>query len=126
MNEAEFLEIINLHAANTMTSFTVFVTFLFGYMTVAYFVGTKLSSLQVIIVSLIYAVAAIVWAVVSITHSHSFESLVTVHPNFVPSPFWKLPWSALNLAMTTSALAASLYFMYDVRSKNNETNDRST
>ena len=65
MSEAEFLEIINLHAGNAITSFTVYVTFLFGYMTAAYFVGAKLSLLQVTIVSLIYTLAASVWAVAS-------------------------------------------------------------
>ena len=117
MSEAELLEIINLHAGNAITSFTVFVTFLFGYMTAAYFVGAKLTFLQVMIVSLIYTFACAVWAVSTLTHAHSFETLIVAHPNFVPSPLWGLPWSRLVALLTSATLVASLYFMYDVCSR---------
>ena len=116
MTEPEFLEIINLHAANAITGLSVYITLLFGYMTAAYIVGAKLSFSQVIIVSLVYVFAAIAWGLVSITHAHSFEALVVAYTNFVPSPFWELPWSLLSGVTCFSSLIASLYFMYDIRS----------
>ena len=116
MTEAELLEIINLHAANAITSLSVYITLLFGYMTAAYVAGSKLSSLQVTIISLVYVFSAIAWGLVNITHAHSLETLVAAHTNFVPSPFFLLPWSLLSGTAWFSCLIASLYFMYDIRS----------
>jgi hypothetical protein len=82
----------------------------------AYLAGSKLSSSQVIIVSLVYVFSAIAWGLVNITHAHSLETLVAAHTNFVPSPFFLLPWSLLSGTAWFSCLIAILYFMYDIRS----------
>jgi hypothetical protein len=37
MTEAEVLEMINLHASNSMSAYAIFITLTFAYLTVAYF-----------------------------------------------------------------------------------------
>ena len=115
MSESEFLEVINLHAGNAITSFTVLVTYLFGFITASYIVGSKFSKVQVLIVSILYTFSSFVWIVAALTHADSFATLVAAYPAYVPSPFWFLPWPLLAGSVGTFALAASLYFLYDVR-----------
>ena len=122
MSESEFLEVINLHAGNAITSFSVFITYLFGFITAAYIVGSKLSKVQVLMISILYILSCFVWIVSVLTHADSFATLVAAHPDYVPSPFWLLPWPVLAGFIGISALAASLYFMYDVRSKDVQSN----
>jgi hypothetical protein len=122
LSESEFLEVINLHAGNAITSFTVLVTYLFGFITAAYIVGSKLSKVQVLIISILYIFSSFVWILSTLTHADSFTTLVAAHPGYVPSSFWLLPWPVLAGSAQVSALAASLYFMYDVRSVNAQSN----
>ena len=116
MTESEFIEAINLHAANGITSFSLFVTYVFGYITGAYLVGAKLRLLQVAIVTALYLVTSLTWIASITTHIHSYEAIIARNADFVASPLWLLPWLELTATLTLSTLAASLYFMYDVRS----------
>ena len=122
LSESEFLEIINLHAGNAITSFTALVTYLFGFITAAYIVGSKLSKVQTIIISILYTFSSLTWMTSTLTHADSFTTLVAAHPGYVPSVFWLLPWPILVLSLGVSTLIASLYFMYDVRSKDGKSN----
>lgn len=117
MSESEFLEAINLHAGNAIVSFSVFATYVFGFITATYIVGARLSKIQVAIISILYIFTSLVWIVSGITHADSFTALVAVHPDYVPSPFWLLPWPILAGSVEISTLVGSLYFLYDVRSK---------
>lgn len=115
MSEAEVLELIAMHGDNAVSSFTVFLSLLFGYMTVAYFAAGKLSGVQVTLTSLIYLLAVIAWVVTVITNTHSFETLAAEYPDFIKSPLWALPWSLMVVVVTGAATTASLYFMHDLR-----------
>ena len=53
MSEAEVLELINMHTSNAFSGFAVFLTLLFGYMTVAYVVGARLTKFQVVLITLL-------------------------------------------------------------------------
>lgn len=117
MSESEFLEVLNLHAANAITSFTVFISYLFGFITAAYIVGLKLTSVQAAIISILYVFSCSFWIVASLTHADSFAQLIVAHPSYAPSALWMLPWPTMALTLGVSALAASLFFLYDVRSK---------
>ena len=77
MTAAEVIESLNLHAANSMDAYAIFVTFTFGYLTVAFFAGNRLSMSQVLIVSILYVVSAAVFSVVSLLHLDSLEVLVS-------------------------------------------------
>ena len=116
MTEAEFLEAINLHANNAITSFSLFITYIFGYITGAYLVGAKLRFAQVSIITALYIATSSTWVLSITTHLHSYETLVVKNLDYVPSPLWLLPWVELTAALTVSTLLASLYFMYDIRS----------
>ncbi|MEZ5572257.1 MAG: hypothetical protein R3E64_09550 [Halioglobus sp.] len=122
MTESEFLEALNLHAANAITSSSVFLTYVFGFVTAAYFVGQKLSRNQTIIVSVLYVIACGFWLTSALTHADSFATLVAANQEYVPSRFWFLPWPLLAVVSGLVVVVASLYFMYDVRSKNGLSN----
>tara|TARA_R110002072_G_scaffold299739_1_gene475743 strand:- start:656 stop:1027 length:372 start_codon:yes stop_codon:yes gene_type:complete len=115
MNESEVLEAINLHAANGISSFTIFLSFTFAYIIAAYLAGEKLTTLQVSIISCIYFSAAFGWAASTLTHTHSFETLVAQYPEYMPSPLWRISFSFLAAIIFVPSTFASLYFMYDVR-----------
>ena len=120
MNESEVLEAINLHAANGINSFTIFLSFTFAYITAAYLAGAKLTTLQVSIVTCIYISAAFGWVASTLTHTHSFETLVAQYPEYMPSPLWRISFSFLAAFVQVPATLASLYFMYDVRRGDSE------
>lgn len=119
MNESEVLEAINLHAANGISSFTIFLSFTFAYITAAYLAGEKLTTLQVSIISFIYFSAAFGWAASTLTHTHSFGTLAAQYPEYMPSPLWKISFSFLSAVILVPSTFASLYFMYDVRQRKN-------
>lgn len=58
MNEAELFELVFIAGATAMTAFTFVVTFTFGYLTVAYFLGPRLTRMEVAIVTSVYLVAS--------------------------------------------------------------------
>lgn len=115
MTESEVLEVVNLFAGNAISSFSLWVTFTFAYLTATYLVGARLTSIQAITVSFLYLVAAGAFALSRVTHARSFEETFSAYPDFIPSDYWNLPWSILGYVMCLSGMAASFYFMYDIR-----------
>jgi hypothetical protein len=115
MTEAEVLEMINLHASNSMSAYTIFITFTFAYLAVAYFEGDKLSLSQVFIVSVLYVTSAVVFMIVAQVHVESFEALVSQYPDFIYSRLWWFPWSLVSPSLAAGGVLASLYFMWNAR-----------
>jgi len=115
MSESEVLEIVNLYASNGMNSFSIWATFTFAYITAAFLAGSRLTKFQVITISSLYFVAAGAFALAAITHLQSIREIFVRYPEFVPSAYWNIPWTSLGYAITVGGMAASLYFMYDVR-----------
>ncbi len=58
MEEAQLFELVFIAGATAMTAFTFVVTFTFGYLTVAYFLGRRLSRLEIGVVSGVYLIAS--------------------------------------------------------------------
>ena len=58
MQEAELFELVFIAGATAMTAFTIIVTFTFAYLTVAYFLGSKLSRLEIAVVTGGYLIAS--------------------------------------------------------------------
>ena len=58
MEEAELFELVFIAGATAMTAFTFVVTFTFGYLTVAYFLGPRLSRLEIGVVTGVYLIAS--------------------------------------------------------------------
>lgn len=117
MNEAQVLELINMHTGNSFNGFAVFLTLLFGYMTVAYIVGIRLTKFQVIIITLLYLMAQISLMLSLINGTHSVELLVSNYPDFNYSPVMAYPWSVATAITDSVAILISLIFMVDIRRK---------
>lgn len=59
MEEAQLFELVFIAGATALTAFTLVVTFTFGYLTVVYFLGSKLSRLEIGIVTGVYLIASL-------------------------------------------------------------------
>jgi len=115
MTESEVLEIINLHASNTIYSFSIYVSLTFGYLIVAYFIGAKLSRFQLIIISSLYFVSAGTFSLSGFMHIQSFAALVDKYPTFIYTSLWNLPWLPFAIIITGGGMLICLLFMHDVR-----------
>ena len=51
MTEADTLEMIALYSANSITAFTVYISFTFGFLVTAFVAGDKLTTFQVLTAS---------------------------------------------------------------------------
>ena len=58
MEEAELFELVFIAGATALTAFTFVVTFTFAYLTVAYFLGSRLSRWEIGVVTGVYLVAS--------------------------------------------------------------------
>lgn len=58
MDEAALFELVFIAGSTAMNAFTFVVTFTFAYLTVAYFLGPRLSRLEVGVVTCVYLVAS--------------------------------------------------------------------
>ena len=117
MTEAEVVEMLNTHANNAMTSFTIYLTLTFGFLTAIYVLGAKLSKLQAACVALLYTVWAVAFALTSISHLQAFESLVGNYPDFMRSPLFFMPWAAYAIFVSIGGLLICLGFTYSTVSQ---------
>jgi len=115
MSEAEVIEMINLHAGNSMSAYSIFVTLTFAYLTASYFAGEKLSLLQVFIISVLYVTSSAAFTAITVLHVQSFEALVAQYPNFIYARLWRFPWALVGSLLAIGGVIASLYFMWNVR-----------
>ena len=116
MSEAEVLEILNLHASNAITSFTVYVTFTFAYLTTAYVAGPRLSPSQVVIATGLYLASVCVPIFVLLAHTKAIELLVDGYPTILDSyALWHIPWASLISTVMMLGVFAGLYFMFNIR-----------
>lgn len=67
------LQVLSNFADNAATYFAMFITFTFGYLTVAYFVGKSLSRFQCFAVSALYAISAILSGATTVGWSRERE-----------------------------------------------------
>lgn len=115
MCESEVMELVNLYAGNALNSYTIWVSFTFAYLTVAYLVGAKLSRIQLFIVSSLYVITGTAFALAAVTYCESFGALISSYPDFRPTEWWRIPWTLFTWIILGGGMLASLYFMWDVR-----------
>ena len=117
MTEYEVIELVGIHGANAITSFTVFISFTFGFLATAHFVGPNLTSTQSTIVTVLYCASA-----GAATASHAlFHQIIFAAVGSAPSPIDGLflmneavwVWGMVSIQLT--GMAASIYFMWSVR-----------
>jgi hypothetical protein len=117
MTEAEAFEMALPSAANATNAFNQYITFTFGYITTAYFVGNKLSRFQVLAASGLYLVAApfafgnaltdIQWMAKAVEHTGDLSPEgIAANMNF---------WLMSSGSIMALGILVSLYFMWNVR-----------
>ena len=122
MTESETLQVLSYFAENTATYFTMFVSFTFAYLTVAYFVGRSLSQFQCLAVSGLYVISAAVSGSTTVGWAQAWTLLRTQQKTMLDGVwmFNDIGWiGAVSFLLVTIALV-SLYFMYDVRRKSKD------
>ena len=87
-----------------MTSFTIYLTLTFGYLTAVYFIGSNLSRTQSAFVSILYIVWAVAFALTSISHLQAFESYVDEFPEFVRSQLFHMPWAYYAIVVSLGGI----------------------
>lgn len=115
MIQPDVLEQLNLFSDNAMSAWAIYLTLTFSYLTAFYVAGTHLSRLQSNIISLLYLIWSLSFALVAMTHIASIEKLVAQFPEFVPSALWHLPWLQIGAIISFGGMLTALFFAYDIR-----------
>ena len=115
MSEAEVLEMLNLHAANAMNGFAIYLTLTFAFLTAIYIVGVQLSKLQAVLISALYFAWSTSFSLVAITHLRDIDSLVSEYPDFINTRMWHIPWTAFGCLITIAGILICCGFAYDIR-----------
>ena len=125
MNEFHFAEMIQGAVSNGLTSFTIWLTIVSGYMYVAYSAGKELNRLQTAIISSLYVVSSAIFT--AMTYTFFVRAAKSIYAKAEPFPSAIFP-EANGAVMENAALGltilmffgllASLYFMFNIRRKN--------
>ena len=118
MTEAEALELIVGFGANATNGFAVYISFTFAFLTLSYFIGSKLSRFQSIAISVIYIIGASGPAMSAFAHLLAIHEIQKKHPTLLDGLFgWDqsvyLIWLPI---IAVIGMLLSLYFLYDTRS----------
>jgi hypothetical protein len=117
MTEGDVIEAAAAVTANSITMFTIFITFTFGFLASAYFVGGKLTRFQALAATGLYVVAAGFSAVIMVGWMQAFFAIMEVKPNALDTiPIIQRGyWVPVTTAMLSMGMLISLYFMWGVR-----------
>jgi hypothetical protein len=117
MNEGDAIEAAAAAASVCFTCFTIYISFTFGFLVTAFFVGNKLTRFQVIAAMGLYVVAAgftalamIAWAqalfVITEAKATALDTISLIHRGY---------WIETLSILLGTGMIISLYFMWDVR-----------
>ena len=122
MTEAETLEVLADFANNTATYFTMFVSFTFAYLTVAYFVGKSLSRFQCLAISGLYLISAAVSGTTTVGWAQAWLTLRERERTMLDDVwlFNDIGWIGAVSFLFVTISSVSLYFMYDIRNRRKE------
>ena len=117
MTETEALELFAVYGSNAMTAFTVFISFTFGFLATAYFVGSQLTPLQALVASGLYAISAGSATLTHVVYIHIMFTILKNTPN-IAQDYWLLNgafwWWAMAF-IQGGGILVSLYFMWSIR-----------
>ena len=117
MSEAEVIELSVGLGANAIASFALFISIAFAYLTLCYFVGSKLTWFQALTVSVVYLVGVGSTAVSVYGYLDAQQKLQEQYPGFMNTVLaidvniW-LVWQPI---MVLLIVGMSLVFMYQIR-----------
>ncbi len=118
MSEVETIATLN-HISEVSGMFmSIWVSFTFGYLTVAYFLDTVLTRFQCLCTSVLYAVTASYAATAVIAHVQAWHEVRTRSENLynnIQLMTSEAGWEWGFIFFLTLGTITSLYFMYDVR-----------
>jgi hypothetical protein len=117
MTEADTIEVAAICAANSFTAFTIYISFTFGFLATAFFVGNKLTRFQVLAATGMYLIAAGATVLVTLSWLKALF-LVLNNQNTVLDaiPFMNgNAWVVIMSIITIGGMIVSSYFMWDVR-----------
>jgi hypothetical protein len=124
MTEAEAFEAVMLASGNAMTAYGIFLTVLFAYMTVAYFVGKNLTSFQMVAASGMFIVASLTCMVTAHLYIHAWGVITREFPGGISAlegSFWNEPLFLTVVFVTMIVgIVIGLYFMYRIRYPDSE------
>jgi hypothetical protein len=120
MTEAESIEGISALLASGLTAFTVFFSFTFAYLTVAYLAGPSLSKFQAIAVSVLYVASVASTGLTVFAVQQAMGEIQTTASSAVIDKLmiWDATvWHTFSILLFLSVITLSLYFMHDMRRK---------
>jgi hypothetical protein len=119
MTEAEAFEAVMLASDNAMTAYSIYLTVLFAYMTVAYLAGKNLTSFQMVAASGMFIVASLTCMASAHLYIHAWGVITREFPGGISAlegSFWNEPLFLTVLLVTMIVgIVMGLYFMYRVR-----------
>jgi len=125
MAESELFELVFIAGTTAMTAFTFVVTFTFAYLTVAYFLGAKLSRIEVAVVTGGYLIASFLsFAVVmaNVSAMRVFQEELAESRVYRKIALWMDAriYEAGMPAIYALSVATCLFFIWAVRRKARE------
>ena len=125
MTEYEVLEMLSLLRSETGDHVTNFVGVLFGYLATAYFIGSKLSSIQLAAINFTYFVYVPGPLLASFESSSTITKLFTSYPEYAEvsenSYIFNSHLPELVPLMIVAAWIVSLLFMVQIRNNERKT-----
>lgn len=117
MTEAEAIETFSALGANAVSAFTVYISFTFGYLATAYFVGSKLTRFQSSVAAGLYIFSAGSAGLAQIVYIQGMlevtEKTASVLDNI---SLWNGLFWVWNMGIIQAVgIFVSLYFMWSIR-----------
>ena len=117
MTESEAIELFSMLGANAVSAFTVYISFTFGYLATAYFVGSKLTMFQSMVAGGLYIFSAGSAGLAQIVYINRMLEVTEKTASVLDNVFlWNGLFWVWNMAVVQAVgIAVSLYFMWTVR-----------
>ncbi|MEQ8694649.1 MAG: hypothetical protein RIC85_04930 [Gammaproteobacteria bacterium] len=119
MTDQEAIEALSDLAIAGATYFSMFISITFAYLTVAYLVGSKLTRFQAAVISSFYVIGSLLTGSATAVWNEGWFNLYRQVPS-VMRDVWlvkALAWTELLYIVLIGIVAASLYFMHDIRAR---------
>jgi hypothetical protein len=122
MTEGDIIEAAAAAIANSMSGFTVFITFTFGFLATAYIVGGKLTRLQALTATGLYVVAAGYTTLTIVAWMQAFFAITEVKATALDTVplIQRGYWVQSTIVLLSMGILISLYFMWSVRHRKTE------
>ena len=117
MTESEVLELIALYGGNSITAFTVYISFTFAFLATAFYVGHKLTTFQTLAACGLFIFSAGSSVLAETAYIQAMFAIKNEAPNVLDGMllFSGNFWVPYMFALGTGGIIVSLYFMWDIR-----------